>query len=847
MVWASATAEIVATGAEFAGASVIVCGCGPSLNELPLPSPCPTIGVNDVGRRFDPDYLVVLNGPAQFTRERWRYVESSRAHAVFSQLPLRLRSARLVPIRLGERGGTRWDDPRGLPYARNSPYVAVCLALRMGARRIGLIGVDFTEGHFFGPTGPHPLARELPRIEEEYARLAAAARAAGAEILNVSSISRLTTLPRMPLGQFLRGDPVPQSPDRSLPGPTLRVSIAQRGGEALTAFLDALAGTMAVLGHQVDRTPHTHEGDARTVSVVWNGRSHRGRGPVIYCEHGWLPRSAFQVSPRGINADSHVAPFRWDGVPLNPEAAAALERHLSGLRSTAAAVPEGLPQRFLLVPLQMEYDTNIQRHAPAAIRTMQALVDRLSVADPPWPLLFKQHPADARRRNRHLALRLRRPLDAIWPHARGDIHSILRSGRCAGIVSINSNTLHDGLIWDVPGIALGRGPWPDTGMLPFLRSLPDDWGVLERHGAESDSRACRRAYASYLVGVQWSMDDARNPVRVARLLAEATGAGLPALARPLVARGPRLNLYARNRGWRFEELKRRFAARAAARGLALELSEQPSPRADAWLAMRAKELATVADRRRTVVQIHDLFDASAYHTGGERAAVAECGAVQLTHPDQQNILAEAGITFPAERMRCRPLGAAPDVVPRHTAEGPFTVAWLGRPEMHQGRERQRPEMFVAAMSALGPPARAVLAGERLAPQAAALRRAGIEVVLHDVRRRPLASWPSLYAEFDAVLITAEADPGPAPLFDALAAGVPVVSTRVGWAPQLLEEGRNGFLAENAPAMAAALWSVRADRAGWLARAESIRSSMAGARLEAWVDEGLDLALTLAGI
>ena len=41
--------------------TVLVCGCGESLNELEHPERFVTIRVNDVGRRFQPDYLVVVN------------------------------------------------------------------------------------------------------------------------------------------------------------------------------------------------------------------------------------------------------------------------------------------------------------------------------------------------------------------------------------------------------------------------------------------------------------------------------------------------------------------------------------------------------------------------------------------------------------------------------------------------------------------------------------------------------------------------------------------------------------------------------------------------------------------
>ena len=46
------------------GATMLVAGCGrsvASLASLAARPRCPVIGVNDIGRAFDPDYLVVLN------------------------------------------------------------------------------------------------------------------------------------------------------------------------------------------------------------------------------------------------------------------------------------------------------------------------------------------------------------------------------------------------------------------------------------------------------------------------------------------------------------------------------------------------------------------------------------------------------------------------------------------------------------------------------------------------------------------------------------------------------------------------------------------------------------------
>jgi spore maturation protein CgeB len=178
------------------GETIVVCGCGESLNDFADPDEHVTIGVNDVGRRFDPTYLVVVNPRSQFSADRFRYIEQSRAKYLFTQIDLRLPQDRVVKFRLGRYGGTTFTEPGVLHYTRNSPYVALCLAVHMGAARIGIIGVDFTEGHFFGSTGTHPLAPHLHGIDAEYRRLADALARIGVQVVNLSRVSRLTAFPR---------------------------------------------------------------------------------------------------------------------------------------------------------------------------------------------------------------------------------------------------------------------------------------------------------------------------------------------------------------------------------------------------------------------------------------------------------------------------------------------------------------------------------------------------------------------------------------------------------------------------------------------------------------------------
>jgi glycosyltransferase involved in cell wall biosynthesis len=196
-----------------AGETILVCGCGSSLPEIVSPERYITIGVNDVGRLFQPDYLVVLNPRQQFHGGRFQFVEESRARAIFTQLELGIRHSHIVRFRLGKFAGVDFSDPTTLNYTRNSPYLALCLAIHLGARKIGLIGVDFTDHHFFGATGRHALASTFAQIDREYRVLYDACTRRGIELVNLSHQSRLSALPKVSPLDFARAAVTPKPAD----------------------------------------------------------------------------------------------------------------------------------------------------------------------------------------------------------------------------------------------------------------------------------------------------------------------------------------------------------------------------------------------------------------------------------------------------------------------------------------------------------------------------------------------------------------------------------------------------------------------------------------------------------
>jgi hypothetical protein len=185
------------------GDSFIVCGCGSSLNLYDKFENHITVGVNDASSKVYCKYLVVVNEPKNFKRGRWENVHTNTADYVFTHiksLPQENESKKVL-IKLGKRDGVNLDNYGFIDYTNNSPYMAAIIAYQMGARKIGLIGIDFTPHHFFGETGVHTLNRDLDNIIRQYSNLGKALIERGVKIANLSPDSMIDW-PKMTLSEF---------------------------------------------------------------------------------------------------------------------------------------------------------------------------------------------------------------------------------------------------------------------------------------------------------------------------------------------------------------------------------------------------------------------------------------------------------------------------------------------------------------------------------------------------------------------------------------------------------------------------------------------------------------------
>ncbi len=193
------------------GEPVIVCGCGGSVAELDRTNERVTVGVNDIGRAFTPSYHVVVDNPGRIAPERWEHVRATRSDVLITNQFLDIDHPFIVRMALRETPAAQLPDLTagfviGKPWY--SPYVAASIAGLLGADPIGLIGVDFSDDHFFGATGPYPGIKNLPVVDTQFRRLGAVLTEAGGRIANLSQRSRVTAFPKLEIADFDRLPPV---------------------------------------------------------------------------------------------------------------------------------------------------------------------------------------------------------------------------------------------------------------------------------------------------------------------------------------------------------------------------------------------------------------------------------------------------------------------------------------------------------------------------------------------------------------------------------------------------------------------------------------------------------------
>jgi hypothetical protein len=309
-------------------------------------------------------------------------------------------------------------------------------------------------------------------------------------------------------------------------------NLNRSGMRHLKNAYQVLYATMEDMGYLVNRCAPSHA----SVVFDWSEKndSYSYNKARIIMEHGWLPRSSYQLSAHGTNARSHVAQnFRLGS--LEPEQAHYVMNQVAVMRQIFESVISTnrtdqlwqlIAKPFIFFPLQLATDFNLKfSNSPLAhyysidpqanVALAQACVNMMERADLPLPVVYKQHPADKTVLGNVLKFRDQRSILIENKHTISSL-DLLSSGLCQLVVSINSNTLHEALMFSLPVIALGSLLWQErVDSRPFAGALHAAKDLI---GHDPLRDASTQHYLYQLFANQWYLSDFQNPLMVRALI-----------------------------------------------------------------------------------------------------------------------------------------------------------------------------------------------------------------------------------------------------------------------------------------------------------------------------------------
>ena len=212
-----------------------------------------------------------------------------------------------------------------------------------------------------------------------------------------------------------------------------------------------------------------------------------------------------------------------------------------------------------------------------------------------------------------------------------------------------------------------------------------------------------------------------------------------------------------------------------------------------------------------------------------RSHAARVDRVQVTHPEMEELVLEAGVD-PAKVFRI-PIGVDIQHFPLVDAQaradsrlelglpesafvvGSFQKDGVGWGEGLEPKQIKGPDTLVATLELLRariPDLAVLLTGPARGYVRRELERAGIPYRYANLR--PRGRLASAYHALDVYLVTSRQEGGPKSVLESMAAGAPLVTTRVGQASELVSDGENGLLADvdDVEALAASAQRVHDD-------------------------------------
>ena len=305
----------------------------------------------------------------------------------------------------------------------------------------------------------------------------------------------------------------------------------------------------------------------------------------------------------------------------------------------------------------------------------------------------------------------------------------------------------------------------------------------------------------------------------------------------------KVNIFASNKGWLFEDLKQHFQ-NSKVEGIEVLVSDSPLSKADVWVALRTGEAHLAPCLKRTVVCLHDLYNhPGMYAKDGGRGAVHDAGGLVLSNPIQKKILQQAGLSLENIPILERPLGALSIFKIREHNPKRFCVGWVGR-----NIQLKRLPWFIEAVDNLNlnaPQLHVDLIGRDLQQAAAQLAEMGISCNHYSKKEYSILDYPALYQKLDCIVITSSTEAGPLTLFEALATGIPVISTPVGWALYLSQQAPQYIQLVESPAeITSNLRQLSYQKKAMFEKRFEIASLVEQWSLDSWFLEVLQFAASL---
>ena len=201
-----------------------------------------------------------------------------------------------------------------------------------------------------------------------------------------------------------------------------------------------------------------------------------------------------------------------------------------------------------------------------------------------------------------------------------------------------------------------------------------------------------------------------------------------------------------------------------------------------------------------------------------RANTARVDCVQVTHAEMQELVLDAGV--PAERVFKIPIGVdlehfplAPERGGPEFVIGSFLKDGVGMAEGYEPKLLKGPDVFVAVVDRLRhtiPELSVLLTGPARGYVRRELERLGVRY--RHVVAPARGALAQAYHATDVCLVTSRQEGGPKAVLEAMATGVPLVTTRVGQATEVVSDGENGLLVDvdDVEAVVAAVERIHAD-------------------------------------